>query len=202
MFEPAYADELAEIFRWSLEHIQSDDGGAVYLRLSTRSLDQPNREWTARLRSNVISGAYWLVPPGNDADLAIVACGAVLPEAIEAHRKISEDRPDTGLMVVTSASRLHHDWLERQRGDSNLGSVQDAHIVTLLDELPRKAKLITVLDGHPATLSWLGSVIPLSIIPLGCDRFGQSGDIPDLYREYGLDAPAIIAAAGRLFCRK
>jgi pyruvate dehydrogenase E1 component len=78
----------------------------------------------------------------------------------------------------------------------------DAHIVTLLDQLPQKAGLITVLDGHPTTLSWLGSVTPQSVIPLGCDRFGQSGDIPDLYREYGLDVSAIIAAAGRLFCRK
>jgi len=202
MFEPAYVDELAEIFRWSLEHIQSDDGGAVYLRLSTRLLDQPEREWNAQLRSDVINGAYWFVPPGNHADLAIVACGAVLPEAIEAHRRISEDWPDTGLMVVTSVSRLHHDWIERRRVGPSLGSAQDAHIATLLDQLPQKAGLITVLDGHPATLSWLGSVIPHYIVPLGCDRFGQSGDIPDLYREYGLDAPAIIAAAGRLLCRK
>src|SRR5262249_28240364 len=111
MFEPAYVDELAEIFRWSLEHIQSKDGGAVYLRLSTRPLDQPNRRWGAHLKSDVISGAYWLVPPGKDADIAIVACGAVVPEAIEAHKKVDEDRPGTGLMVVTSPSRLHRDWI-------------------------------------------------------------------------------------------
>jgi len=201
MFEPAYADELAAILRWSLEYIQSDDGGAVYLRLSTRPLDQPNRVWTGQLKTDVINGAYWLVPPGKDADLAIVACGAVLPEAIEAHKRIGEGRPDTGLMVVTSPSRLHDDWIERGRKSSDSGSAQDVHIVTLLGQLPRKAGLITVLDGHPATLSWLGAVIPHKIIPLGCDRFGQSGDIPDLYREYGLDAPAIVGAAGRLFCR-
>jgi pyruvate dehydrogenase complex dehydrogenase (E1) component len=34
------------------------------------------------------------------------------------------------------------------------------------------------------------------------DRFGQSGDIPDLYRAYGLDTEAIIAAAARLFCKR
>jgi pyruvate dehydrogenase E1 component len=30
---------------------------------------------------------------------------------------------------------------------------------------------------------------------LGVDRFGQSGDLPDLYRHYGLDADAILDAA-------
>src|SRR6187401_569195 len=31
-FEPAYVDELAEILRWSFEHLQADGGGSVYLR--------------------------------------------------------------------------------------------------------------------------------------------------------------------------
>jgi pyruvate dehydrogenase E1 component len=32
------------------------------------------------------------------------------------------------------------------------------------------------------------------VVPLGVDRFGQAGDIPDLYRAYGLDADAILDA--------
>ena len=56
---------------------------------------------------------------------------------------------------------------------------------------------MTVLDGHPATLSWLGSVARHRVVALGVDRFGQSGDIPDLYREYGLDVQAIVDAAAR-----
>ena len=43
-FEPAYVDELCEILRWSFEHLQAEDGGAVYLRLSTRPLDQPRAD--------------------------------------------------------------------------------------------------------------------------------------------------------------
>jgi pyruvate dehydrogenase E1 component len=34
-----------------------------------------------------------------------------------------------------------------------------------------------------------------AIVPLGVDRFGQSGDIPDLYRAYGIDTEAILDAA-------
>ena len=64
-FEPAYVDELAEILRWSLEHIQADDGGSVYLRLSTRPLVQPTRELTPSMRADIISGGYWLIPPAS-----------------------------------------------------------------------------------------------------------------------------------------
>ena len=35
-------------------------------------------------------------------------------------------------------------------------------------------------------------------MPLGVDRFGQSGDIPDLYHAYGLDVDAILTAVARL----
>jgi pyruvate dehydrogenase E1 component len=67
----------------------------------------------------------------------------------------------------------------------------------LLAPLAAAAALVTVVDAHPATLSWLGGVKQHRIYPLGVDRFGQSGDIPDLYRAYGLDADAIIEAAAR-----
>ena len=92
-FEPAHVDELAEILRWSFEHLQDDDGGSVYLRLSTRPAEQPEREMTRELARSVLEGAYWLVPPGPGAELAIVACGAVVPDAIEAHRQIARGHP-------------------------------------------------------------------------------------------------------------
>ena len=63
--------------------------------------------------------------------------------------------------------------------------------------LPDGNGLFTVLDGHPLTLSWLGSVRGQRVVPLGIENFGQSGDIPDLYRTYKLDAAAIIDAVAR-----
>jgi len=42
------------------------------------------------------------------------------------------------------------------------------------------AALVAIGDFHPATLSWLGAVADNTIVPLGANRFGQSGDIPDL----------------------
>jgi pyruvate dehydrogenase E1 component len=60
------------------------------------------------------------------------------------------------------------------------------------------AGLVTVTDGSPGSLSWIGAVDGRHVVPLGTDRFGQTGDLPDLYRLYGLDADAIIAAMARL----
>ena len=51
----------------------------------------------------------------------------------------------------------------------------------------------------PPVPSWLGGVTGLRVSPLGTDRFGQTGDLPDLYRAYRLDAEAIIDAAAELF---
>ena len=47
-FEPAHADELAILMRWAFEHMQKPEGSAVWLRLSTRTLEQPQRRWTQR----------------------------------------------------------------------------------------------------------------------------------------------------------
>src|SRR5439155_1495109 len=115
-FEPAYVDELCEILRWSLEHLQAEDGGAVYLRLSTRPLAQPQRALGAELRRYILEGGYWLVEPDPSADIAIVACGPVVAEAIDAHRQISEDIPGAGLLVVTSPDRLERGWRRATAG--------------------------------------------------------------------------------------
>ncbi len=193
-FEPAYVDELAEILRWSFEHIQADNGGAVYLRLSPRPLTQPRRELTPNARCEIVDGGYWLVPPAPGAELAFVVSGAVVSEAHEAHRHIVEDIPGAGLLVVTSAGRLQQDWM---RG-SKTGDVEQTHVHELLRPLAPTAGLVTVLDGHPATLSWIGSVGPHRVLPLGVTQFGQSGDVQDLYHAYELDADAILDAAARL----
>ena len=51
-FEPAFVDELAVIMRWGFEHMQAaaGEGGSVYLRLSTRSIDQVQRIMTPDLQ--------------------------------------------------------------------------------------------------------------------------------------------------------
>ncbi|MBV9783917.1 MAG: transketolase [Acidisphaera sp.] len=190
-YEPAYADELAILLRHALVHMQAPDGSAVWLRLSTRGLQQPERTLDA---AAVIAGAHWAAPPGPGARIAIAYQGPVAPEAEAAFAVLREEEPTAGLLAITSPDRLHAGWLEagraRRRGDR--GAV--SHIERLLAPLAPDAAIVTILDGHPAAHSWIGGAVGRLVVPLGVDRFGQSGDILDLYREYGLDEDAILDA--------
>jgi pyruvate dehydrogenase E1 component len=190
-FEPAYADELAILLRWAFEEIQREDGQSVYFRLSTRPIEQPQRAVGAELEAGIISGAYWLREPGAEAELAIAYCGAVAPEALAAYQELAEDIPKAGVLAITSPDRLHRDW-QAARAQGEIGVAE-----RLLRRLRPGAALVTVGDFHPATLSWLGAVAGNTVVPLGVDRFGQSGDIPDLYQAYHIDSEAILDAAAR-----
>jgi pyruvate dehydrogenase E1 component len=196
-FEPAYVDELAAIMAWGFRHMQAEKGGAVYLRLSTRPLDQPQRALTPALRDAVITGGYWAVPPGPDCNVAIAYTGAVAAEAHEAHTALLEDIPGAALLAITSADRLHEDWQSAKRARRSGNRDVRAPVERLLDQLPRAAAIVSVIDGHPAVLSWLGAVGGHRAYPLGVEKFGQSADIPDLYRVHGIDADAILDAAAR-----
>ena len=107
----------------------------------------------------------------------------------------AEDRRDVGLQAVTSADRVNAGWTAASRARERGLAHARSHIERLLAELPPSCALVTVLDGHPATLAWLGAVIGHRTRSLGVEHFGQTGSIPDLYRHYGIDANAIIAAA-------
>ena len=194
-FEPAYADELTVLMRWALAEIQEEGGESVYFRLSTRPVEQPERELDAALAEAFIAGAYWLREPAPEAELAIVYCGAVAPEALLACEAIAEDVPGTGVLAITSPDRLQRDWRAAlANGTTSLAE-------RLLARLRPGAALVTVADSHPAILAWLGGVAHNVVVPLGVDRFGQSGDIADLYRVYGIDCDAIIDAAARACLR-
>jgi pyruvate dehydrogenase E1 component len=198
-FEPAWADEVAAIMRWSFEHMQKPDGSSVYLRLSTRSIPQIQRDNTD-WESDALKGGYWLKRPSNEADAAIIFSGAIAPEVLSAWEQLSDDIPGLGLLNVTSPDLLHRGWSARRSARWTRGaSDQHSHVETLLSALRPGAGLITVLDGAPSALSWLGGVVGMRVSPLGIDRFGQTGDLPDLYRTYRIDAEAIVEAAAELF---
>ncbi len=83
--------------------------------------------------------------------------------------------------MLTSPDRLHTDWLAAQRNRGRTAGMVDrsaSPIERLLAPLSRDARIVTVMDGHPLALSWLGSVRGQRVVPLGIEKFGQSGDIP------------------------
>lgn len=197
-FEPAYVDELALFMRFAFEHMQAPDGGSVYLRLTTRAIEQierPDDAW----EEDAVKGGYWLRRPSADTEAAIVFTGAIAPEALEAWQQLADDLPGLGLLNVTSPDLLHRGWLAARAARWSGKDAAPSHAEHLLSALPRHAGLVTIIDGSPGALSWLGGVKGMRVSPLGIDRFGQTGDLPDLYRAYRLDGEAIVDAAAELF---
>ena len=201
-FEPAFVDELAEIMRWGFEFMQDEEGGSVALRLSTRVLEQPERLMDDSLGRDITNGAYWFHEPSQNAEIVVIYSGAVAPEAISAYEDINEDIPGAGLLAVTSADRLHFDWILARRARMSGQNEHEAHVEKILSALDKNVALVTVCDAHSGALGWLGSVAGHRIYPLGVDTFGQSGTIRDLYNHYGIDKDSIIDAAARACVRR
>src|SRR5262249_36498562 len=111
---------------------------------------------------------------------------------------MSEDRRDVGLLAVTSADRLNAGWTAAQRARERGDVRARSHVEHLLAEVPSGCGIVTVLDGHPAALAWLGAVGGHRVRALGVEHFGQTGSIAELYRHYGIDAAAIMTAAQAL----
>ena len=197
-FEPAYADELALMMRWAFDHMQAPDGGAVYLRLSTRSISQVERA-DSSWKAAALKGGYWLREPAMGATAAIAFTGAIAPEVLAAFEQLRDDLPGLGLLNVTSPDLLHRGWSARRAARWTGRDGTPSHVDSLLAPLADGAGLITILDGSPAALSWLGGVRGMRVSPLGIDRFGQTGDLPDLYATYRLDTDSIVEAAAELF---
>jgi pyruvate dehydrogenase E1 component len=208
-FEPAFADELAVIIDWAFDYLQRDgsdraeladwprdvSGGSVYLRLSTRSIEQPPRSIHSSLGNDIIRGGYWLLPPTPACEVVIAYQGVVASEAIAAAGTIGGDRRNVAVLAITSADRLNAGWHASQRGHRHGSSDAESHIERLLRDVPQGAGLVTVIDGHPATLAWLGGVRGHRMVTLGVEHFGQTGSVDALYKHFGIDAAAIAEAA-------
>jgi len=197
-YEPAFVDELALLMEEGFRLMQREDGESVYLRLTTRTVTQVERgddSWKA----GALAGGYWLREPGEGADAAIVYCGAIVPEALAAWEALQDDLPGLGLLAVTSPDLLHRGWSERSSARWSGRAAEPSHVERLLGALSPRAGLITMIDAAPASLSWLGGVMGHKVSPLGIDRFGQTGTLPDLYRAYRLDVDAVVEAAAELF---
>ena len=211
-FEPAFADELAVIMEWAFDYLQrsgdadpdertwlrDETGGSVYLRLTTNPIEQPGKRVNEAFRQGAIDGAYWLREPGPNCDVVIAYQGAVAHEAIKAAGMLTETRRDVGVLAVTSADRLNAGWTAAQRARVRGIDTAQSHIERLMAPLPPHCRLVTMIDGHPATLAWLGSVAGHRTIPIGVEHFGQTGTIGDLYRHFGLDAQSVVERINRL----
>ncbi len=194
-YEPVFAREVEWILLTGLRQIARREGDSLYLRLSTRALDQrlapaPGPDH----RADVLRGGYRLVDarpePGWEAEdnaVNIFAAGVMVADAVAAARQLHEHGVLASVFAVTSADRLYRGLRE-----------PDPHLLRLVGADEENVPLVSVLDGHSHALAFLGSALGVPQTALGVDDFGQSGARRDLYRHYGIDATAITRAARRL----
>jgi pyruvate dehydrogenase E1 component len=197
-YEPAFATDTEWCLLACLARLGRPDGSSAYLRLSTRPVSQALAAIPAdpaareRRRRQVVAGAYPL--RRNQAPKVTVAVmGAVVPEALAAAERLSELGVPADVVCVTSPGLLFGALRARQGVGEGLPG--EPWILEQAFPAARATPLVTVLDGHPHTLSFLATVNRVPHAALGVAQFGQSGAIEDLYRYNGIDTDSIIRAA-------
>jgi pyruvate dehydrogenase E1 component len=195
-WEPAFGQDLEWALLHALSRLGRPDGTSAYFRLSTRPIDQSlaavpaaAQEREAR-RRQVLAGGYVVRRAEAPPRVTLVGMGVIMPEVLAAADELAAAEIDSDVVCLTSAALVVRALQARQ----GLADGDDA----ILDELfapERTAPIVTVMDGHPHTLAFLAAVGGAPIASLGVDDFGQSGDVQDLYRAFGIDVDTIVGAA-------
>ena len=195
-WEPAFGVDLEWILLHALGRLGRTDGTSSYLRLSTRPLDQAlaavpdSGEEREERRRQVLAGGYRLRESPSAPAVTLVGVGAIMPELLAAADELTAAGVAADAVCLTSPDLLFR-ALQARRG-------LQAGPYAVLDELfppARTAPIVSVLDGHPHTLAFLAAIGGAPIAALGVQDFGQSGDVQDLYRHFGIDAETILGAA-------
>jgi pyruvate dehydrogenase E1 component len=202
-FEPAYGWELECILCWGFQQLlDRQQGKSLYVRLSTRRIEQVHREPTPEQRRQVLAGGYWVRDYRGEVDYAhktrlhIFATGVMLPEALRASDAVRQDEVYANVINVTSPDLLFADWF-RASGNGALSYLDE-----LIPVEERGVPAISVIDGHPLTLGWLGGALACPLLPLGVVNFGESGSIEALYHKHHIDAAAIVDGMARLLVKR
>jgi len=202
-YEPAYAAELECIMCWGLQQLTDRlHGQSLYLRLSTRPITQAVRHSTPEWRCQVLAGGYWLRDYRQQPDYTqrprvhLFASGVMLEEALQASDMAAEDGIYANVINVTSADRLFRAYVAAsQQGTTS-------YLDELLPAAERHVPVITLLDGHPLTLAWLGALFNAPLKPLGVMNFGETGSLQQLYHKHHIDTDAVLAAIVQVLYRR
>jgi pyruvate dehydrogenase E1 component len=202
--EPCYARELEWLLLDGLARMQEPDGEALYLRLSTKPIEQRpfadvvSRRGAEAVRADVVAGGFRLrEPTGGDVRVLVATCGAMVPEGLAAAEALAaEEGVAATVIVCSSPDRLYRDWRAARIRPLETGDAPSpSHLDRLVLPEERGAPVVTLVDGHSHALAWLGSALGVRCVPLGVDRFGQTGSQPALYTAYGVSPEAIVTAA-------
>jgi len=200
--EPAYGRALDWLLCDGLGRLGAPDGESLYLRLSTRPIDQAPfdaallRYGEPDLRTAVLAGGYRLREPGVGEPLVVAASGPVIPEVLAAAEELEQEGVAATVLDITSLDRVYRTWRnELSRATRNAERATTAgHLESLISPVERHAPIVTVHDAASHSMAWLGSVFGQRVVPIGVDRFGESGTISDVYEGFGLLPDQIVTA--------
>ena len=204
-YEPCFGKEVEWVMLSALEQVRQRSRSS-YLRLTSRRVDQSmftlpeDPEEREKLRVRVLRGAYRLIDrssenyyqPGENV-VHIMSCGAMIPEAVAASEELLREGVYANVINITGPGPLYRHYQDGVRSLVS-GSPATPFMADIVPREERVAPVITVADGHPHSLAWLGGALGTRTIPLGVTEFGQSGGRTELYQEYGIDVDSIVAA--------
>ena len=195
-WEPAFGQDLEWTLLDALRRLGRPDGTSSYFRLTTRPIDQAlaavpeDDAGREERRRQALAGGYVLRASDRTPAVTLVGMGAILPEVLGAADELGAAAIAADVVCLTSADLVFRALQARQ----GLGEGDHA-ILDALFPPDRTAPIVSVLDGHPHTLSFLSAIRRVPIASLGVADFGQSGDVEDLYRHFGIDTDTIVGAA-------
>jgi pyruvate dehydrogenase E1 component len=195
-WEPAFGQDLEWTLLYALSELGKPGGTSAYFRLSTRTIDQTlaavpaNPAAREARRRAALSGGYRLREAAGRPDVTLVGMGAVMPEVLRAADELERTGAAADVVCLTSPALVFRALRARQ----GLGQA-DASVLDRIFPVDRAAPIVSVLDGHPHTLAFLGAIRTVPMTPLGVSDFGQSGDIQDLYAHFQIDTDTIVGAA-------
>lgn len=196
-WEPAFAQDLEWCFLHAMSQVGVPGGTSAYFRLSTRPIDPvlenvpDNEVLRERRRRQAVAGGYRL--SGSTAapdDVTLVGVGAIMPEVLEAAAFLASTGISTGVVCLTSPDLVFRSLQRRHDRHASGPGIIDELFPSHL-----RAPIVTVLDGHPHTLSFLAGARGDTIRNLGVTEFGQSSSLEDAYKIHGIDVTSIVDAA-------
>jgi pyruvate dehydrogenase E1 component len=195
-WEPAFSQDLEWTLLYALSRLGRPDGTSAYFRLTTRPINQAlaavPTDAAARVerRRQALSGGYRLRTADGAPKVTLVGVGAVMTEVLAAGDALTSANVACDVVCLTSPDLVFRALQARQGLQAGAAAVLDE-----LFPVDRVAPIVTVLDGHPHTLTFLSAIRCVPIACLGVNDFGQSGEVEDLYRYFGIDTDTVVDAA-------
>jgi len=200
--EPAYSRALDWLLCDGVTQLADDDGKSLYVRLSTRPIDQAPfdaallRLGEQQLREDVLKGGYRLHESPGERHVVLATCGPVVPEVMHAVELLENEGIGVVVLDLTSSDRLYRQWRSGLQEASRSAQLvrESFHLAHLISPHERSLPIVTVHDAASHHLAWLGGVFGTRVVPVGVDEFGQSGTIPEVYGLFDLLPEQIVNA--------